>query len=185
MDSKNKSKNDYCSNIQEKIFELTEDGISIDPNSSLSQHISSCRNCQNDLKNMTLLKNSMQIAPSKNLYPDSRILKNIITFKTIKSGIQKQKHGSVWRIIRGTFEFRIPVYQALVGVAGALLLFMYISGDNISTESGMKFIEYAGNQKVMMSSELYVLDSLHNLNPERGQSAKEDSVLISFIVPTM
>lgn len=67
----------------------------------------------------------------------------------------------------------------------ALMLFMYISSSVISLGTRATNIEYSGNQEGITSSELYVLDTLNLTKPERGQNAKEDSVLISFLVPTM
>ena len=66
-----------------------------------------------------------------------------------------------------------------------LMLFIYISSSLISTGTRATNIEYPGNQEGIASSELYVLDTLNLTKPERGQNAKEDSVLISFLVPTM
>lgn len=185
MDRKEKSQNDNCSIFQEKIFELFNDGISVNSDKSVNNHINKCLKCQNYLKNLNILKNHMQESPSKDLKPNSQIIKNIIAYKNIKTGFQKIGPFSIWGSVRAIFEYRIPLYQALSGAVVALMLFMYISSSVISPGTRATNIEYSGNQEGITSSELYVLDTLNLTKPERGQNAKEDSVLISFLVPTM
>jgi len=185
MDRKDKSQNDNCWSFQERIFELFNDGISVNRDSSVNNHINNCLKCQNYLENINILKNHMQESPLKDLKPNPRIIKNIIAHKNIKTGFQKIRHNSIWGSIRTIFEYRIPVYQALSGAVVALMLFMYISSNLISPGNRATNIEYSGNQNDITSSELYVLDTLNLTKPERGQNAKEDSVLISFLVPTM
>jgi hypothetical protein len=185
MDKKDKSQNDNCSIFQERIFELFNDGISVNRDLSENNHINNCLKCQNYLENLHILKNHMQKSPSKELKPNPRIIKNIIAHKNIKKDFRKIRPNSIWGSIRTIFEYRIPVYQALSGAVVALMLFMYISSNLISPDNRATNIEYSGNQNDITSSELYVLDTLNLTKPERGQNAKEDSVLISFLVPTM
>ncbi len=185
MDRKEKSQNDNCWSFQEKIIELFNDGISVNSDSSVNNHINNCLKCQNYLDNLNILKNHMQESPSKDLKPNPRIIKNIIAYKNIKTDFQKIRPYSIWGSVRAIFEYRIPVYQALSGAVVALMLFMYISSSVISPGTRATNNEYPGNQEGITSSELYVLDTLNLTKPERGQNAKEDSVLISFLVSTM
>jgi hypothetical protein len=185
MDRRDKSQKVNCSLFQEKIFGLFDDNLPVNSNASVKMHMDSCQDCQTYLENLTHLKNQMQVAPTKDLYPNSKILKNIIVFKNIKSSLQKKNQDSVWDSIRTLFEFRIPVYQALSGAVVALMLFVFISNNIISSNTNTKQLGSSGNQTSITSSDLYVLDSLNLTNPAKGQNAKEDSVLISFLVPTM
>ncbi|MCK4560373.1 MAG: hypothetical protein KAV45_11370, partial [Calditrichia bacterium] len=73
MDRKDKSQNDNCWSFQEKIFELFNDGISVNSDSSVNNHINNCLNCQNYLENLNILKNHMLESPSKDLKPNPRI----------------------------------------------------------------------------------------------------------------
>jgi len=185
MDNKSKSKKENCPDFHKKIFGLFESGTTIVSDSSLKNHIDICQNCQNYLENLSIIKNEMKASPSIDLMPNPQILKNIIAYKNVKSGLKRNKKESLWGTIRAIFEFKIPVYQALSGAVLVLMLFMYVSGYIVSPDPDAKYIEYTGNLKAVNASELYALDSLNYSNPGRGQNAREDSVLISFLVPTM
>jgi hypothetical protein len=185
MNKEDKSQDDNCTNYQEKIFELFDKNLSVNSDSTLSDHIKNCQNCQIYLQNLDILKNRMSDSPSKSLKPDSRIQQNIIAYNNIKKGLQSTKPNPFWDSIRDIFEYRVPVYQALSGVVVVFMLFLYISNSIVSPGKRTTMSEYSGEQKDITSSELYVLDTLSLNKPERGQNAKEDSVLISFLVPTM
>ena len=111
------------------------------------------------------------------------ILKLTISKQLLKR--VRKNQSSLWDTILAIFEFKIPVYQALSGAVVILMLFMYVSGTVISTDPREKYDDYTGNQQGIMSSEFSAFDSLADINPSRGQNAKEDSVLIGFLVPTM
>jgi len=185
MNSTGKSQKDNCLIFQEKIFELLEDGSTVDGDLSIKNHVEICSDCQNYLEKLSIMQNQMQFNPLKNLKPDSQIIKNIIAYKKIKSDIKRKNQESLWDSIRAIFEFRVPVYQALSGAIVVIILFLYASNNIISSGTNMKYKDSSANQTNITSSELYALDSLYLTNRTKGQNAKEDSVLISYLVPTM
>jgi len=174
-----------CSKCQEKIIELFDNNISLNSDQSLNNHIKNCPDCQIYLENLTVIKNRLNEPSVKKLQPDPRIIKNIIAYKNLKQGLKITKPNPVWNSVRELFEYRIPVYQALSGVVVAIMLFLYISGSIVSPGNKAIIIEYSGDYEELTSSELYLVDTLSLNKPERGQNAKEDSVLMSFLVPTM
>ena len=185
MDTKHRSQGDICSNVQEKIFSLIEAGDQLDSDSELNQHLDICIHCQKYLENLTLLKNRMQKPALKNLKPDSAIIKNMIMYKNIKVGLPKRKPSTILDVLRAIFEFRIPVYQVLSGALIVLMIFIYMSRQLNWSGIGAGQIQNSEIQTATSSSELYALDTLISSNAERGQNAKEDSVLIRLLVPTM
>lgn len=185
MNNKGNSKRGNCLDIQEKLFDLSESGKEIESNISVKNHVAFCQNCQRYLDNLSIIKDNMRVSPSDDLKPNPQILKNIIAYKNIKSGLKKKNQKSFWETMRSIFEFRVPVYQALSGAAVVLILFIYVSNTSISPSTNAKYIEYSGTKDGTKSSELYAIDSLNYSNPGRGRNAKEDSVLISFLVPTL
>ena len=144
MDNKGKSNKVNCLKYQEKIFGVFDDGAAIENDLSLKNHIAICYNCQNYLENLSVIKDKMKISPSDDLKPNPQILKNIIAFKKVKLGLIRKNKESFWDIIRTIFEFRIPVYQALSGAVVILMLFMYVSGNIVSTDRVTNYIEYTG-----------------------------------------
>ena len=185
MDNTHKSTGENCSDYQERIVELLDNDFSLKNDQFLNSHIKDCPDCQNYLEKLVVLRNGLNKPPAKNLHPDSRIIKNIIAYKNIKHGLKVTKPNPVWNSIRDLFEYRVPVYQALSGVVVIFMLFLYISSSIISPENRAIVIEYSGDYKDLTSSELYLVDTLSLNKPEKGQNAKEDSVLMSFLVPTM
>jgi len=185
MDNRYKSTDENCSNYQKKIVELFDNDLSLKSDQALNNHIKGCPHCQNYLENLLVLRSRLNRPPAKKLQPDSRILKNLIAYKNIKQGLKIAKPNPVWNSIRDLFEYRIPVYQALSGIVVIFMLFLYISGSIVSPGNKAIIIEYSGDYKDLTSSELYLVDTLSLNKPERGQNAKEDSVLMSFLVPTM
>jgi len=185
MDITDRLQTDKCSNFQEIIFTLIEYGTQLNTDSEVMHHLRFCSDCQKYLENLTLIKNKMQGSPSRSLKPDSRIIKNILTYKNMKKGFQRIKPNTFWKSIQLIFKFRIPVYQALSGAVVVFMLFAYLSDRLFSSGSGTPNIEYSENLTGISSSELYVLDTLTLSNHEQGQNAKEDSVLIRFLVSTM
>ena len=117
--------------------------------------------------------------------PDNRILKNIVTYNRIKNGLKNTKPNPLWTSLRELFEYRIPVYQALSAVVVIFMVYLFLSGGIVSSGDKAILIEYSGDYEELTSSELYLVDTLSLNKPIRGQNAKEDSVLMSFIVPTM
>lgn len=185
MDKKYRSQGDICSDVQEKIFSLVEAGIQIENDSELSDHLNICIHCQKYLENLTLLKNKMKKPPLKNLKPNSAIIKNMITYKNIKAGLPKRKPSNILDSLREVIEFRIPVYQVLSGILIIFMIFIYMSWQLNWFGGRVHQIQNSEIQTATSSSDLYVLDTLVLSNPEQGQNAKEDSVLIRFLVPTM
>ena len=106
-------------------------------------------------------------------------------YKNIKAGLPKRKPSTILDVLRAIFEFRIPVYQVLSGALIVLMIFIYMSRQLNWSGIGAGQIQNSEIQTATSSSELYALDTLISSNAERGQNAKEDSVLIRLLVPTM
>jgi hypothetical protein len=185
MNNSDFSKDERCAKYQQELIEIFDKDQLSEIDQSTDQHLKSCPECQKFNENLINLKMRLSKSPDKKLQPDPRILKNILAFRSIKRGLSTNKPNPFWGTIRELFEYRIPVYQALGGIAVIFVLFLFISGNMVSSDQKAILIEYSGDYKELTSSELYLVDTLSLNNPERGQNAKEDSVLMSFLVPTM
>ena len=181
MSREDKVMRDNCTAFQEKIFEYVDAGVPINDDISIKNHIIHCKSCQSFLENITLLKNHMLKPPLEDFEPDPRILETVISSMPVTKRFQKANLTVIWNFIRTFFEYRIPVYQALGGLMVVLMFFIVLNG----SDPRGSYIENRSNQGSITSSELYVLDTLNLEKFETGQNAKEDSVLVSFLVPTM
>lgn len=185
MDKINKKDNDLCSTYKDKLVELIDGDIPLDREPALRDHINNCEGCQSFLQTTDILKNRMSASPAKDLYPDPRIIKNIMAYQNIKKGLKTAKPISLWERIQEIFEYRIPIYQALGAILLLSIIFIYISNSTISPSRNALLIDYSNDGEGLTSSELYLADSLGMSEVHRGQNVKEDSVLMSFLVPTM
>jgi hypothetical protein len=185
MDKNFKSPNENCSAYQQQILDLLDRHLSTNGDQILQSHLKDCPACNSYLKRLEVIRGRLIKSPKNNLQPDPRIKKNIIAYKNIKSGLKGTKPSFVWNSIRELFEYRIPVYQALSGVVVLLILFIYISNSVLSSGNKALSIEYTGEYEGISSSQFYLEDTLSLNELERGENAKEDSVLMSFLVPTM
>jgi hypothetical protein len=185
MDKKFKSTDVNCSKYQQQILDLFDRHLSTDSDQALWNHLEVCPECTSYLNRLEVIRDRLKKSPKNKLQPDPRIKKNIIAYRTIKSGLKSTKPNYVWNSIREFFEYRIPVYQVLSGVMVILILFIYISNNMISSGNNDISIEYTGDYEGISSSQLYLKDTLSLNELERGENAKEDSVLMSFLVPTM
>ena len=185
MVNRYKSENKQCSDYQERMVELFDIGLELNSDKEIKKHIDNCSACQSYLKSLVIFREQLNRKPAKQLQPDPRILNNILAFKKIK----KDLHGTKSDTILGNFwvllEYRIPVYQALVGILLIFMMFLYLSGSFKSPSDRTMYIDYSGKEEELTSSELYLVDSLSMHRPDRGQNAKEDSVLMNFLVPSL
>jgi hypothetical protein len=109
----------------------------------------------------------------------------MITYKNIKAGLPKRKPSNILDLLQEVIEFRIPVYQVLSGILLVFMIFIYMSWQLNWFAGGVHQVQKSEIQTARSSSELYVLDTLMSSNQEQGQNAKEDSLSIRFLVPTM
>jgi hypothetical protein len=185
MSNKDKMQKENCSLYQEKIVELFDHDISFKSDRSLNQHLHRCTECQYYLENLIAIKNRLDESPSLKLEPDRRIIKNILSYNKLKIRLNRKIPNQFWNSIWQLFEYRIPVYQALGGLVVIFMLSSFISSDFVTTGNKAISIEYSRDYEDLTSSELYLVDTLSLNKPERGQNVKEDSLLMSFLVPTM
>jgi hypothetical protein len=185
MDKRYKPANESCSSYQEQLSEKFDLDFKLNDDQPLKNHVENCPDCHIYLEGLILMKNRLNQSPTKNLYPDPRIIKNISAYKNAKKGLKGAKPNPIWISIRDLFEYRIPVYQALSGVVVIFMVFLYISSGIYSSGKQVHVIDYSREYGDLNSSELYLVDTLSMGNPDRGQNAKEDSVLMSYLVPIM
>jgi hypothetical protein len=185
MDKSYKSENRQCADYQERMVELFDTGLSLKGDKELKKHTDNCYACQSYLKSLLIFRKQMNQTPDKQLQPDPNILNNILSYKKAKKALRHTKSDTILINIRELLEYKIPVYQALGGVVVVIMMFLYLSGSFVSPGDRSIYIDYSGNEEGLTSSELYLVDSLSLHRPDRGQNAKEDSVLMNFLVPSM
>jgi hypothetical protein len=185
MDKMNKKGSGTCKEYQQMLIEIFDDKILLENNHLLSRHVKICTECQSFLQGLTNYNARLNAEPRKDLQPDPRILRNMLAYTKVKHGLNTSRKKTLWSSLRDIFEYRVPVYQALGGLIVMFVLFLYTSKTDILSGNNAVMIDYSAENEGLTSSELYLVDTLVSNNIPKGQNAKEDSVLMSFLVPTM
>jgi Tfp pilus assembly pilus retraction ATPase PilT len=127
MKKSNESPNPNCEDIEQLLVNRILDELTRDENFVVEEHLKSCEHCQTYQQILLNLKNSMQIDAKETLIPDPAIRENILrqmkTLNPQETGFFKV----TWQYIRNIFKYRIPVYQALSGLALIALIFLIVN----------------------------------------------------------
>jgi len=175
-----KNRIEICVEIQKRIEDLNSKNINLDSNPDIVEHLKHCAECRAFQVTLDTLKSHFQDPPVHGLKSNSHIRKNILNYFELKKRIYTRKDEKFLEWIKSVFTVRIPVYQALSGLAVLILLVVFLSGNSTHGLWWME-IDHSGKTEMYKDSNLYVLDTLHLLNTSNGQNALEDSILVGFL----
>ena len=149
----------------------------------VKKHLQSCEHCQNYQQVLLKLKN---VSMNDGLIPNPRIRKHIIQRVKEKRATTAVTWKNSWQHVKNIFEYRIPVYQALVGAAFILIIFM-MSNKLSSSMFPKSTKEYRfTNVEIPVASQMNVINNLQSFEHQKiGKNVKEDSVMSQYIVPAM
>ena len=180
------NKNLNCSEIEDLIIsrnlkEVTDDEIKL-----LSEHIKSCKKCYAFQNTIIKIENNMTVPLQSDLIPEPEI------YHIAASKMKKQKQnrtiteGAALRSIFSILKFRIPLYQAAMGIA--LFIFVSLSANQFNFTGNLsdgKISETLYSKEGMIDT-VDVLQNYFNINKQKiGRNAKEDSFFTQFIFTIM
>ncbi len=98
---------------------------------------------------------------------------------------RESKLNVIWERIRRVFEYRIPVYQGVLGAAALVVLFFFIQNiksELIYTESqNLRFTPETGQfTNVQVIHDLKIID-----DQKIGRSVSEDTLLTKYVFSVM
>lgn len=179
MGKKSNSSNMTCPEVQ-NLLNTGENKLDID---SIGKHLDQCPECMQYSKTIESLEAVYSLNnDSLNIVPDKSVRKSLIREMKMRSVEQHSNWDKLWNL----FEYRIPVYQAITGVA--IIFIIFFVAEKISWEtSDMRSVSNIAD--VIEKSnfpELYVIDSLkirnlHNI----GRNALEDSAITKYMVTSL
>lgn len=186
MKKLNENPNMKCDEIEGLLIQRHFDQITKDQSLLVEKHLKSCDRCRSYQKILSGLQESMTIGTKDKLVPDPAIRENVIrrmkTAKAQPSGIFE----STWQSVKGMFEYRIPVYQALFTVALITLIFLGVRQMNFSTNQETPSPKNVIHLQMPLPNEVSVIDNLEIVKQQKiGRSVSEDIALMRFIVSTM
>ncbi len=175
-----------CNEIEELLIQQNLETLSAAEHRLLQQHLKTCTHCKHYTRQLANLQSSLNIDQHSPLKPDpsirNSVIKKMLRRKLALAGIL----NSLWQWTSKILEYRIPVYQGLIGVACGLLIFILIRYFPASNQSGM---ERSHNQLPAADTTLYQINVIKNLQiieqQKIGKNVKEDSLLTRFIVSAL
>jgi hypothetical protein len=186
MEKSNENPNINCEDIQRLLVNKASDELARDEDRLVEEHLKSCGHCRAYQNTLLHLKESMRVGTGEKLVPDPAIRENILQrMKTL----QPQETGilrSTWQYIRSVFEYRVPVYQTLSGLALIALIFLATRQISSSPDQTPPEPRSLVRMEMPVPTEMSVVDNLDIIDKQKiGRNVTEDTTLTRFIVSTM
>lgn len=116
-----------------EIWELLLDQSRSELSGSIKGHLETCQKCREFQKLLTEISNYTQISSEENLQPDPRILKLLKkNFKSQTASYMLKQRGRFFDPLLALFQKRIPIYQVLLAMFIAAIVYFSITKINIS-----------------------------------------------------
>ncbi|MCU0645923.1 MAG: zf-HC2 domain-containing protein [bacterium] len=182
----NQSKIANCEHAEELLVRQIFEDLTENETQDLNDHLKICMHCQSYRLQLTSFQQSINIENSRLLKPDPAIRKRII--RQMKSWQPKRISfvQVIWQRLLGMLQYRIPVYQGVIGMAVSLLIFLAVNYFSISTKHAPKVAPEFHAMKEVAATQVNVINSLDILEQQKiGRSAIEDTSLTRFIVTAL
>ncbi len=186
MKKPNENDKPTCDQIEMLLVSRTCDQLTDDENRLVEEHLVACQRCRRYQNAISRLKSAVRIGEEEKLAPDPCIRENLgqrmKELKTEEIGVLER----AWKSFRGAFAYRIPVYQAVLGIA--LIVVMSLTLKSLPSSALQEPSEDRHLVRMAMPepSEMGVIDNLDVLKQQKiGRNVTEDTTLMRFVVSTM
>ncbi|HEX9975564.1 MAG TPA: hypothetical protein VGD14_26165 [bacterium] len=182
----NQSKITNCKQAEELLVRQVLEDLIENETQELNDHLKICVHCQSYRHQLINFQQSMNIENSRLLKPDPAIRQKIIQQMKSRQPKRVSFVQVIWQRLLGMLQYRIPVYQGVLGMAISLLIFLAVNYFSISTKHHpIAFPEFRAMGEVA-ATQVNVINSLEILEQQKiGRSVNEDTLLTRFIVTTM
>jgi len=171
-----------CQEIEYILLKGSVEEISTQEQQLIEQHLNFCPQCKKYEHFLLDIKRAITSSPDNNVEPFPRIRENALKKISGYPGVISM----FWNSIISLFEYRIPIYQALVMI---FIIFVLLVGFNFASSRQNSFMILSSEwnkSEGMLSNENFALDSLQLLERQRiGKNVLEDSVITRLITTAM
>ncbi|MBN1684735.1 MAG: hypothetical protein JW855_04815 [Gammaproteobacteria bacterium] len=175
-----------CDTVEDLLIKQSIEILSADENSLLENHLKTCVHCQEYQNQLVSIQSSMTIDQKSQLKPDPAIHQLLKQRMNAFKPIKHRTVDSPWQRFRNILEYRIPVYQGLIGLACSILIFVAINYFSLSNHQQTRSSEYSINMADTTFYQINVINNLQIIEQQKiGRNVKEDSLLTRFIVSSM
>jgi len=172
-----------CDAVEELLIKQSIEKLSADENSLLQNHLKTCVHCQKYQNQLAFIQTSMSVSQKSQLKPNPAIRQSLLNRMKV---LKPKKHGTVdslWQKLLNLLEYRIPVYQGLIGLACSLLIFVVIHHFSFSNQHLPASPQYELRMSDTTFYQMNVIKNLQIIEQQKiGKNVREDSLLTRFIV---
>ena len=171
-----------CQQVEKLLIKKNIESLSDDEEQLIRTHLKECADCRSFQFVLAGVKKKMGSEFKSDIKPKPSIRLNLVR-QIRKSANQEQSMlAKIWHKILAALEYRVPVYQGLLGAAVVLLIFLILNQFSyINNQSFVNFQQYAQTDTVLIN-QMNVIDDVSILkNQKIGQSVSEDTMLTKFL----
>jgi hypothetical protein len=186
MKRSDESPNAGCDQVELLLIKKTIEELTGDESLLVQEHLKSCQRCRSLETTVVSMQDTMRTSTKAPPVPDPAVRQNILRQMNALKLRQPGIFCRGWQYVREVFEYRIPVYQTLLGAALVVLLFFAVRQLSTTSPQPPSEPQSVAQIETPLPGEMSVLDDLSILDRQKiGRNAKEDSYLTRFIVSTM
>jgi len=178
--------NKECDDAERLLIRKNFDVLTKEEDRLLHDHLESCDHCRGYLYTLSHLYRAAQVRSDSELAPDPTIRQRLVQRMNV---VKNRKGGIVHRgrqYMRRFLEYRIPVYQALVGVVLILLVASVLSQLSFSINRREAALYDLSQLEAPVLGDMDVVNNVELIQQHRiGRNVKEDSTLIRYISAAM
>ena len=181
--SKNKSQI-KCSEIRDILIKRNFDKMNNNILKVVDKHLETCSDCRQYHISLKQIQSSIEINSKDTLAPDPGIrtaaIERMKQASAKRPNLLNQMFQHIWKIL----DFRIPVYQGIIGFAIIILIFIGINNPRFwNTQNSIDSAEYTPVEQLR---QVNVLNSLKFIQEQKvGKTVKEDTILTHLLFTTM
>lgn len=175
-----------CDAVEELLIKQNFESLSEDKNTLLQNHLKNCKHCQDYQNQLASLPSSITISEKSLLKPDPAIRQSLLNRMKALKPKKHRVFDSLWQKMLSILDYRIPVYQGLIGLACSLLIFVVIHYFSFSNQHQPGSPQYELSMADTTFYQINVIKNLQIIEQQKiGKNVREDSLLTRFIVSSM
>jgi len=186
MKNLHKNQKMKCDAVEELLIKQGIETLSADENRLLENHLKACVHCQEFQNRLVSIQSTMKIDQKKPLRPDPAIRRILMKRMNAAKLGKLRTVDLAWQRIMNLLEYRIPVYQGLIGLACSILIFVAINYFSFSNRHQSVDPVYRTTVADTVFYQINVINNLQIIEQQKvGKNASEDTLLTRFIVSSM
>lgn len=167
--------------IQQSVTALTEKDAAL-----VREHVQACPDCRLFESQLAEMQQSEKFEKDETLVAHPEIHAALTQrLNELKQQNRESIFSSTWERVRRIFEYRIPVYQGILGAAVIAIIFLFFQNFNVKSIS-------QGNQQIVPPVEtnqftnVQVIHDLKIVDDQKiGTSVSEDTLLTKYVFSVM